>query len=38
MLPGLRFPAEKIGDRAYFMGITALVQNSDDGEIFFAVG
>jgi hypothetical protein len=38
MFPGLRFPAEKIGDSAHFMGVTALVMNGDDGENLFAAG
>jgi hypothetical protein len=38
MFPGLRFPAEKLGDSAYFMGVTALVMNNDDGENLFAAG
>jgi hypothetical protein len=38
MFPGLRFPAKKLCDNAHFMGVTALVMNSDDGENLFAAG
>jgi hypothetical protein len=38
MFPGLRFLAKKIGDSAHFMGVMALLMNSDDGENLIAAG